>query len=49
LPESKVNAVDLATHFGGGGHRLAAGGSIDGHDVEWFKGELVQFLKKAQI
>lgn len=49
LPQSKVNAVDLAVHFGGGGHRLAAGGSIDGHDAEWFKGELIQFLKKSQI
>ena len=49
LPQSKVNAVDLAVHFGGGGHRLAAGGSIDGHDTEWFKGDLIQFLKKSQI
>jgi len=44
LPESNVNAVDIATHFGGGGHRLAAGASIDGHDLIWFKEELVKYL-----
>jgi nanoRNase/pAp phosphatase (c-di-AMP/oligoRNAs hydrolase) len=49
LPESKLNAVDLASHFGGGGHKLAAGASIGNHDIEWFKGELVQFLKKSKI
>jgi nanoRNase/pAp phosphatase (c-di-AMP/oligoRNAs hydrolase) len=49
LPESKLNAVDLASHFGGGGHRLAAGASIGNHDIDWFKGEFVQYLKKAQI
>jgi len=49
LPQKSLNAYDLSIHFGGGGHRLAAGANIDNHNTEWFKGELVQFLKKSQI
>jgi len=49
LPGAKINAIEIANHFGGAGHRLAAGAPVGSHDVNWLKTELVQFLKKSVI
>jgi nanoRNase/pAp phosphatase (c-di-AMP/oligoRNAs hydrolase) len=43
-PEFKIEAIQVATYFGGGGHRLAAGASFVG-TMDKFKSDLDVFLK----
>lgn len=45
LPRSPINAVELARHFGGGGHRLAAGATIDNFNSAEFTSQLENLLQ----
>ncbi len=49
LPEAKINAIEIANHFGGAGHKMAAGAPMGSHDITWLKAELVKFLEKSVI
>ncbi|MRI83307.1 MAG: bifunctional oligoribonuclease/PAP phosphatase NrnA [Nitratiruptor sp.] len=43
--KGEVDVARIAAHFGGGGHRSAAG-FTDGSDLSWLKGELLAYIQK---